>query len=79
MGYIFDLKPQKSEQVRLTYGCGLQTFRLDQGMPNVSPWTWACTTSFFCYLAAQAAGPAHMLFIACLLHLSLRVPEQLFY
>lgn len=34
----------------------MQTYRQDQGLPNVTPWTWSCTTKFFVYLAIQAAG-----------------------
>ena len=35
-----------------------QTYRLDKGMPNVSPWTWASTGSFFAHLGVQGAGEA---------------------
>ena len=33
-----------------------QTYGLDKGMPNVSPWTWASTGSFFAHMGVQGAG-----------------------
>ncbi len=33
-----------------------QTYGLDKGMPNVSPWTWVSTGSFFAHMGVQGAG-----------------------
>ena len=34
----------------------LQSYGLDKGMPNVTPWTWAKTGSFFAHMGVQGAG-----------------------
>lgn len=34
----------------------MQSYGLDKGMPNVTPWKWATTGSFFAHMGVQGAG-----------------------